>query len=106
MRIAVNQEILNLGEFLEGCPRNFMETKLSKKRTKVSKSDQLPLESLLMIITFHSLEERLVSQAMAKWRKAKLGDVATKKPVSPSGIELEENSRSKSAKLFSFIFEY
>lgn len=61
---------------------------------------------MLMIITFHSLEERLVSQAMARWRKAKLGDYATKKPVSTSDEELEENSRSKSARLYSFIFEY
>ena len=59
-----------------------------------------------MVITFHSLEERLVSQAMAKWRKAKLGDYATKKAVSAGEEELTENSRSKSAKLFSFIFEY
>ena len=83
-----------------------METKQSKKKTKLNKDDENPLESLLMIITFHSLEEKLVSQAMAKWRKAKLGDVATKKPLLPADEELEENSRSKSAKLFSFIFEY
>ena len=43
---------------------------------------------------------------MAKWRKAKLGDYATKKAVSAGEEELTENSRSKSAKLFSFIFEY
>jgi len=59
-----------------------------------------------MVITFHSLEEKLVSQAMARWRKAKLGDVATKKTILPSEEELEENSRSRSAKLFSFLFEY
>ena len=61
---------------------------------------------MLMVITFHSLEEKLVSQAMARWKKAKLGDLATKKPVEPSQEEIEENSRSKSAKLYSFIFEY
>jgi len=59
-----------------------------------------------MVITFHSLEEKLVSQAMARWRKAKLGDVATKKVISASNEELVENSRSKSAKLHSFLFEY
>ena len=59
-----------------------------------------------MVITFHSLEEKLVSQAMARWRKAKLGDVATKKVISASDEELAENSRSKSAKLHSFLFEY
>ena len=43
---------------------------------------------------------------MAKWRKAKLGDYATKKAVEPSEEEIAENSRSKSAKLYSFLFEY
>ena len=87
-----------------------METSLSykkKSRTKKDSSlDSEPFESLLMIITFHSLEEKLVSQAMARWRKAKLGDVATKKAIGPSEFELSENSRSASAKLFSFLFEY
>lgn len=59
-----------------------------------------------MVITFHSLEEKLVAQAMARWKKAKLGDHATKKPIEPSDEEIAENSRSKSAKLYSFIFEY
>ena len=59
-----------------------------------------------MAITFHSLEEKMVSQAMARWRKAKLGDVATKKPVTADSDEIAENSRSKSAKLYSFIFDY
>lgn len=89
-----------------------METALSqnKKKSKASKSasqdDIEPLESLLMIITFHSLEEKLVSQAMARWRKSKLGDVATKKALGPGDEEISENSRSKSAKLHSFLFEY
>jgi 16S rRNA (cytosine1402-N4)-methyltransferase len=57
-----------------------------------------------MVITFHSLEERLVSHAMAFWRKSKLGEVGTSKPLEASEAELEENSRSRSAKLYSFLF--
>ena len=97
-----------MSTFLDTCPTNFMETSLSlgKKRSKKKSLDDEVQESMLMVITFHSLEEKLVSQAMAKWKKAKLGDLATKKPVMPSELELEENSRSKSAKLYSFIFEY
>ena len=85
-----------------------METSLSlkKKASKKKDPDELVRESLLMVITFHSIEEKLVSQAMARWRKAKLGDVATKKPIEPSTEEIEENSASKSAKLYSFLFEY
>jgi 16S rRNA C1402 N4-methylase RsmH len=52
------------------------------------------MPSLLMIITFHSLEERMVSQAFTKWKKLKLGDLALKKPLEPSETELSENSKS------------
>jgi 16S rRNA (cytosine1402-N4)-methyltransferase len=57
-----------------------------------------------MIITFHSLEEKCVSQAFAKWRKAKLGELGTKKHIVPSEQEMEENPYSRSAKLMSFVF--
>lgn len=68
----------------------------------------------LCIITFHSLEDRIVKSAFRKQenpctcppefpvcvcgRKSR-GKVITKKPVLPSEEELEQNSRSKSAKL-------
>lgn len=58
IRIAVNQEVLNLQTFLDSCPDLFMDTKLS--RAKAGKADE-ESNSLLIIITFHSLEERLVS---------------------------------------------
>ncbi len=66
------------------------------------------------IITFHSLEDRIVKSAFKKnenpctcpsnfpvcvcGNKSK-GHVVTRKPILPSEKELEENSRSKSAKL-------
>ena len=68
----------------------------------------------ICIITFHSLEDRIVKSSFKKnenpctcpsnfpvcvcGNKSK-GHVATKKPILPSEKELEENSRSKSAKL-------
>ena len=68
----------------------------------------------LCIITFHSLEDRIVKQAFRKnenpctcpkdfpvcvcGKKSK-GRIVTKKPILPSAKEIEENSRSKSAKL-------
>lgn len=68
----------------------------------------------ICIITFHSLEDRIVKSAFKKQEnpctcppnfpvcmcgKEPLGKVITRKPVLPSEEELEENSRSKSAKL-------
>lgn len=68
----------------------------------------------ICIITFHSLEDRIVKQAFNKLssgctcppdfpvcvcgNKPK-GKVITRKPILPSGKETQENSRSKSAKL-------
>ena len=73
----------------------------------------------LCIITFHSLEDRIVKSAFRKnenpctcppdfpvcvcGKKSK-GSLITKKPILPSEEELEYNSRSKSAKLR--IFEH
>lgn len=68
----------------------------------------------ICIITFHSLEDRIVKSLFRKAEqpctcppefpvcmcgKRSLGSVLTKKPVLPSKKELEEKSRSKSAKL-------
>ncbi len=68
----------------------------------------------LCIITFHSLEDRIVKSAFKKNEnpctcppdfpvcicgKISKGSIVTKKPILPGKEEMEENSRSKSAKL-------
>lgn len=68
----------------------------------------------ICIITFHSLEDRIVKSAFKRQEnpctcppefpvcmcgKQSLGKVITRKPVAPTDEEREENSRSKSAKL-------
>lgn len=68
----------------------------------------------ICIITFHSLEDRIVKSAFKRQEnpctcppefpvcmcgKKPLGKVITRKPVTPTEKEQEENSRSKSAKL-------
>lgn len=50
----------------------------------------------LSIITFHSLEDRIVKQWMKEQDNAR---VLTKKPIAPSDEELQTNPRSRSAKL-------
>lgn len=76
--------------------------------------DMLAPGGRLCIITFHSLEDRIVKAAFKKAEnpctcppqfpvcvcgRKPLGNVITGKPVLPGREELEENSRSKSAKL-------
>lgn len=76
--------------------------------------DRLNKEGRLCIITFHSLEDRIVkvryknnenpctcppSFPTCVCGKKSKGKVITRKPIIPSEEELEENSRSKSSKL-------
>lgn len=77
-------------------------------------SDILKPQGRMVIITFHSLEDRIVKKYMKE--ESKVSDLVkglpeipaayqpklkliTKKPILPSSEELEANSRSKSAKL-------
>ena len=96
LRIAVNQELDHLESFL----KNGYELLATGGR--------------LAVISFHSLEDRLVKSAFRKWsrdcvcpprapactcgwsRKAKL---LTTKPVTPSAAESQSNPRARSAKL-------
>jgi 16S rRNA (cytosine1402-N4)-methyltransferase len=96
IRIELNRELSVLSESLDGMIR------------------ALKPGGRLCIITFHSLEDRIVKSAFKKAEnpcicppklpicmcgRKPLGTVVTKKPILPSEQETEENPRSKSAKL-------
>lgn len=53
----------------------------------------------VVVITFHSLEDRIVKKLFIKFEIEGKGVVITKKPIVPSELEIFENSRSKSAKM-------
>lgn len=53
----------------------------------------------LLVISFHSLEDRIVKQTFSKFEKNRLGTLVVKKPLIPSEKEQTENNRSRSAKL-------
>ena len=77
-------------------------------------SERLSVGGRLCIITFHSLEDRIVKEAFRKQEnpcvcppqfpvcvcgKKPLGRVVTRKPILPSQEEIKRNLRSRSAKL-------
>jgi len=78
LRIAVNRELERLAEVI---PQAL---------------DLLAPQGRLAIITFHSLEDRIVKNA---FRAASNGQILTKKPLIPTDEECRYNRRSRSAKL-------
>jgi 16S rRNA (cytosine1402-N4)-methyltransferase len=53
----------------------------------------------LAVISFQSMEDRLVKQAFRQAEQSGMVRVLTKKPVSPGEEEVARNPRSRSAKL-------
>ena len=76
---------------------------------------------IVAIISFHSLEDRIVKNYFKKWTKScicpdgvfrcecgnnhALGKVITKKPIIPTAQEIKQNPRSRSSKLRIFKFD-
>jgi 16S rRNA (cytosine1402-N4)-methyltransferase len=81
LRIYVNRELDDLRALLEAAPR-------------VLKSG-----GRLVVISFHSLEDRIVKDAIRDGVQRGVYRALTKKPVTASEEEVERNPRSRSAKL-------
>ena len=80
-RIAVNKELDNLSSFLE------------------KYLDCLKVGGKIVIISFHSLEDRIVKRSFKEGSNKGQLSIITKKPIIASENERIINSRSKSAKL-------
>lgn len=81
LRIAVNQELENLKEAL---PQAIEVLKPGGR---------------LVLISFHSLEDKIVKKFFRQKEKEGEAEILTKKPITPTEKEIKENPRSRSAKL-------
>jgi 16S rRNA (cytosine1402-N4)-methyltransferase len=81
LRIFVNRELDDLKALMEAAPR------------------LLKPGGRLVVISFHSLEDRIVKDAMREGAKDMHFRLLTKKPVTASEVEIESNPRSRSAKM-------
>lgn len=81
LRIAVNDELNTLKKGLEDGFR------------------RLAKDGRMAIISFHSLEDRIVKNFNKDRESSGQAKIITKKPIVPSDDEIKENSRSRSAKL-------
>ncbi len=59
----------------------------------------LTKNGLILVISFHSLEDRIVKSTFRDWESEGFGEILTKKPVVPGDDEINRNPRSRSAKL-------
>lgn len=53
----------------------------------------------LCVISYHSLEDRIVKHIMREWVRTERAELLTKKPITPSSEEIRVNPSSRSAKL-------
>ncbi len=53
----------------------------------------------ILVISFHSLEDRIVKNFFKKCEQSGFGRILTKKPITPTQEEIMENKRARSAKL-------
>jgi len=81
LRIAVNDELNQLRRGLAEA------LKVVKKGGKIA------------VISFHSLEDRIVKRFFLEQKKKNLLEILTKKPIVPAKAEIAKNPRSRSAKL-------
>ncbi|MEQ8850884.1 MAG: 16S rRNA (cytosine(1402)-N(4))-methyltransferase RsmH [Phycisphaerales bacterium] len=90
LRIAVNDELGNLGSLLEAIARG---------AAGVGGSAWLNPGARVAIISFHSLEDRLVKRGFRELVQRGLARAATRRPIEASDAEKGYNPRSRSAKL-------
>ncbi len=81
MRIAVNDELGALREALDALPH------------------WLAPGGRVAVISFHSLEDRIVKQAFRMHAASGAATVLTRKPIRPSEEEVRSNPRARSARL-------
>lgn len=81
LRIAVNDE---LGALREGLAKGF---------------EHLAPNGRMAVISFHSLEDRIVKEFFREKAKEEVATLVTKKPIIASDEEVQKNPRSRSAKL-------
>jgi len=81
LRIAVNEELVGLAEALQGA------------------AGRLVPGGRLVVISFHSLEDRIVKHTWRELAAAGTARLLTKRPVTAGEAEMAENPRARSAKL-------
>jgi 16S rRNA (cytosine1402-N4)-methyltransferase len=86
LRIVVNDELGSLERFLEQLP------------------EYLASGARVVIVSFHSKEDRIVKQQFKQWKQENIATILTPKPIRPTDQEVRDNPRARSAKLRAIQF--
>lgn len=81
LRIAVNDELGALDEALEGAARI------------------IGPQGKIIVISYHSLEDRMVKRRFRQWSEAQLGEAVPRRAMVPTELEIAANFKSRSAKM-------
>jgi 16S rRNA (cytosine1402-N4)-methyltransferase len=81
LRIAVNRELEELGQFLSRTPAT------------------LSSGARWAMLSYHSLEDRMVKRAFQELARTGEFTILTRKPIGPERAEIQRNPRARSAKL-------
>jgi 16S rRNA (cytosine1402-N4)-methyltransferase len=81
LRIYVNRELDEIKDLLEAAPR------------------LLKPAGRLVVISFHSLEDRIAKDSLREGAKQGIWEILTKKPVTAGEEEIQRNPRARSAKM-------
>jgi len=84
LRMEVNSEVKDLSEFLGKA------------------AEWIKFGGKIVIISFHSIEDRIVKRGFQMLELGGKGEIITKKPIIPNEDEIKKNRRSRSAKLRAF----
>lgn len=88
LRIEVNQEFQNIKLCIDTC-QNCMKD-----------------GGILMILSYHSGEDRIVKEVMKRMKEEGIGDIVTKNAIPPSYHEVVKNKPSRSARLRVFRYTW
>ncbi len=86
LRICVNNETGELESLLKSLPT------ITASRN-----------ALVIFVSYHSLEDRLIKHAFREWQKNGSGKILTRHPLTPTQEETERNYKARSAKLRAFL---
>ncbi|MBQ7734155.1 MAG: 16S rRNA (cytosine(1402)-N(4))-methyltransferase RsmH [Synergistaceae bacterium] len=85
--------------------RIFVNNETEELERVIMTLGEVNYRALIIFVSYHSLEDRLVKHSFRQWKSGGKGEILTRHPLTPSESELESNYKSRSAKLRAFLSE-